>query len=294
LCDLSDATAHISIDDYPPVLNVLDFGAKGDGIADDTYTLRMTLDEAASLGGAIVLLPENYSFVSGPLNLTSNIILQVDGALRALTWSTTYWPQIPPLEVYGCSEDGPVLQYQPFLYATNCQNIKIIGKGTIDGNGQPWWDVFKSNRRIFTGGRPNLVQMVHCHDIEITGVTLKDSPFWCLHPVLSTNIHIHHMKIRSPMYSPNSDGIDPDSCRNVMIEHNDISCGDDHIAIKSGRCGGGAPIECNGADAFTNGTYETVNVTVRKNIFRIGMGIALGNYFSVFQGAEFYHIRNNA
>ncbi|KAL3902854.1 MAG: hypothetical protein SGILL_010671 [Bacillariaceae sp.] len=99
------------------------------------------------------------------------------------------------------------------------------------------------------------------------------------------------MKIRAPMYSPNVDGIDPDSCRNVMIEHNDISCGDDHIAVKAGRCGGGAPLECDQVKEFSDGTYETVNVTVRNNIFRIGMGIALGSDCS--GGFRDFVIENN-
>ena len=66
-------------------------------------------------------------------------------------------------------------------------------------------------------------------------MTLRDSPFWCLHPVYCNDVHIHHMAIRSRMYAPNSDGIDPDSSRNVMIEHNDVSTGDDNIAIKAVR-----------------------------------------------------------
>jgi hypothetical protein len=77
--------------------------------------------------------------------------------------------------------------------------------------------------------------------------------------------------------APNVDGIDPDSCKDVMIEHCDVSCGDDHIAIKAGMCGGDSPLDCVKDTAFKNGTYETKNVTVRHNIFRIGMGIAIGS-----------------
>ena len=80
------------------------------------------------------------------------------------------------------------------------------------------------------------------------------------------------------MYAPNSDGIDPDSCRNVMIEHNDVSVGDDHIAIKAGRCGDGSvPNDCRDPWFLDGRHYLTENVTVRSNIFRIGMGIAVGS-----------------
>ena len=59
-----------------------------------------------------------------------------------------------------------------------------------------------------------------CRGSEISAV--------CLHRLQSQDIHVHHMKIRSRMYAPNSDGVDPDSCRNVMIEHNDISTGEQY------------------------------------------------------------------
>jgi polygalacturonase len=261
------------------VLNALDFGAIGDGITDDTLSLRNAIHTASKVieteeRKVTVLLPAGYTFSSGPLNLTSSLTLQVDGILRALTWNTTDWPQIPPLVSYGNSRDGPYLQYQAFLFASHGQDIRITGSGVVDGNGKPWWETFHKNRSLFSAGRPNLVQLVHCQNVEITGVTLNDAPFWCLHPVFCTDVHIHHIKIRSPMYSPNSDGIDPDSSQNVLIEHNDISCGDDGIAIKSGVCGESSPLQC---DNFTAVSKETVNITIRKNIFRIGMGIALGS-----------------
>jgi polygalacturonase len=230
-----------------------------------------------------ILFPENNTFCTGPLNVTSQITLQVDGTLRALNWTETDWPQIPPLASYGNSRDaGFYLQYQAFLYATDSHDISIVGKGVIDGRGQAWWDAFSSHDRSLAAGRPNLVQFVNCQNMEVSGVTLKDSPFWCLHPVLCTDVHIHHIKIRSHMYAQNSDGIDPDSSRNVLIEDNDISCGDDHIAIKAGVCGNhsGSPLDCDKIKAFTDGTYETVNVTIRRNIFRTGMGIALGSELS--------------
>jgi len=285
------------------ILNVLQFGAVGDNIVDDTAAVRKAIQYASLLtGGATVtiLFPENYTFCTGPLNLTSHITLQVDGNLRALDWTETDWPQIPPLATYGNARDGGFyLQYQPFLYATSSHDIRVIGKGVIDGQGQSWWDAFTRRPElqmqgnlsrveidarvrgypVLTAGRPNLVQFVDCQNMEVSGVTLKDSPFWCLHPVLCTDVHIHHIKIRSKMYAPNSDGIDPDSSKNVLIEDNDISCGDDHIAIKAGVCGKNSrtPLDCDKIKAFTDGTYETVNVTIRRNIFRIGMGIALGS-----------------
>ena len=260
-------------------INVLDFGARGDG-RDDTESARQAIRHASTFARAkttIIHFPQDRVFSTGPLNLTSGITLHVDGTLRALYWNETDWPRIAPLVNYGTSEDsGFYLQYQSFLYANNASNIRITGKGTIDGKGQAWWDAFR-NHEYLTAGRPNLIQFVHCNNIEIAGVTLKDSPFWCVHPVLCTDVHIHHTKIRSHMYAENSDGIDPDSSKNVLIEDNDVSCGDDHIAIKAGLCGKGKALDCDKNYEFSDGTYETVNITIRRNIFRTGMGIALGS-----------------
>jgi len=94
----------------------------------------------------------------------------------------------------------------------------VVRTGTIDGSGDWWWHN-QRNRTAVPSGRPNLIQLVNVKGIEVSGVTLQDSPFWCLHPVQSEDIHVHHIKIRSRMYAPNSDGVDPDSSKNVMIEY---------------------------------------------------------------------------
>ena len=267
------------------IFNVISYGAVGNGVSDDTAAVRTALKAAASYTAngnatATVVLPSRHIFLSNPINISSYITLQVDGTLKAVSGNNSIggiaaWPQIPPLPSYGNSRDGPYTQYQAFIYANGAEDIAIVGNGTIDGQGDWWWHN-QRNRTLLTSGRPNLVQFVNCTRVEVTGVTLRDSPFWCLHPVYCDTVHVHHMSIRSRMYAPNSDGIDPDSSRNVMIEHNDISCGDDHIAIKAGVCGASSPNDCRDPH-FTLGDYRTENVTVRFNTFRIGMGISVGS-----------------
>ena len=245
-------------------------------------------DDDDDFDQVIVWFPNDRTFLSQPLNITSSYTtLQIDGILQSIIdeMYLELWPQMLPLEIYNTSEDGGhYLQYQSFIYAYNVSNIIIRGHGVIDGNGPWWWDA-ASNRKDSTiklqAGRPNVLQFVSCSNIEITQLTIRDSPFWCIHPVLSTNIYIHHMKIRARTYAYNSDGIDPDSSTNVLIEYNDIGCGDDHIAIKAGRCdsqtNGGHYPSCATTTKFQDGTYETNNVTVRYNTFRNGMGITIGS-----------------
>jgi len=81
-------------------------------------------------------------------------------------------------------------------------------------------------------------------------------------------VHVHRVTIRAPLYSPNTDGVDPDSCKHVMIELCDIAVGDDHVAIKSGM---------NELARSAHPQFSTTNVTVRRNIFRAGMGVAVGS-----------------
>jgi polygalacturonase len=283
------------------ILNVVDFGAVGDARSEDTQAIQRAISEALTLSQrsatiqlesssrrseTVIWFPPNLEFVSGPLHISGGdyLTLQIDGTLTAITNETegweNKWPQILPLPSYGNSRDGDrFFQYQPFLYITNSSHFVLRGQGLVDGKGQWWWDTFQFHFSKLSAGRPNLVRLVNCTDVEITGVTLKDSPFWCLHPVYCSHVHIHHVHIQSPLYAHNSDGIDPDSCQHVMIEYNDVSCGDDHIAIKAGVCGESSPNDCRD-EAWSSGLYTTKNVTVRYNTFRTGMGVAVGSEMS--------------
>ena len=299
-------------DDDEIIFNVLDFGAVGDGVTEDTTALRQAIAMAGNYYNqhsqqnnnkivTVVHLPALHTFVSAPLNLTSNMKFRVDGTIQAITNATVpdfeqKWPQIPPPANAASSEDNNrVLQYQAFLYASQAHNLTVEGLGTIDGQGPWWWDMFQHDRTALPAGRPNLLQCVGCTHLEITGVTFQDAAFWTLHPILCHNVHIHHVTIRSPMYAPNVDGIDPDSCTNVMIEHNDVSCGDDHIAIKAGRCGLGDSVldktQCQHDFRFAAGLFQSSNITIRYNVFRTGMGIALGS--DVSGGIERVNIYQN-
>ena len=284
-CPVAMASAGGCPAGLPPPFDVTTFGAVGDGTTDDTHSIAEAMAAAAAVAASgspvVVRFPAGKTFLTGPLNMTSSMTLQVDGVIRAKSGNNTAggisrWPQIPPLPTYGNSRDGPYLQYQAFIYARGAHDIRVNGSGTIDGQGDWWWHNQRNRTALGAAGRPNLLQFVGCAGVEVAGVTLRDSPFWCLHPVLCEDVHVHHVTIRARMYAPNSDGIDPDSSKNVLIEHNDVSCGDDHIAIKAGVCGASSPNSCLDPN-FRDGTYATRNVTVRYNTFRIGMGISVGS-----------------
>ena len=90
--------------------------------------------------------------------------------------------------------------------------------------------------RVFGKGtflRPCAIEFYNCRRILVEGITLKDSPFWCIHPLYSQHITVRDVTIRS--HNPNNDGCDPESSSEVLIERCTFQTGDDAIAIKSGR-----------------------------------------------------------
>lgn len=83
--------------------------------------------------------------------------------------------------------------------------------------------------------RPNLAVLTNCKNILLEGVTFQNSPAWCLHPLMSEDITIRNIRVKNPWYAQNGDGLDLESCKNVVIENSTFDVGDDGICIKSGR-----------------------------------------------------------
>ncbi|EMS56566.1 putative polygalacturonase [Triticum urartu] len=116
---------------------------------------------------------------------------------------------------------------------SNLTDVVITGNnGTIDGQGATWWSKYKSGKLKYTRGY--LIELMHTDGVFISNVTLVNSPAWNIHPVYSRNIVVSGVTILAPTKSPNTDGINPDSCSQVRIEDCYVVSGDDCVAIKSG------------------------------------------------------------
>jgi polygalacturonase len=106
-----------------------------------------------------------------------------------------------------------------------------VGAGTIDGQGDAWWET-----EGLQYGRPRLIEPMYCRNFSMIGVTVVDPPFWAMHPYACDALLFENITYSAPPNSPNTDGIDPDSCSNVVIRNfSTLHCGDDAIAIKSGK-----------------------------------------------------------
>lgn len=242
------------------VCNVRDYGAKGDGTTKDTAAIQKAIDACAKKGEGTVTLPEG-NYLSAPIVLKSNITLHLDKG-ATLLGSTDHgdYPEITEFRAPGL---------QALVSATNASNITINGEGTINGQGETWWEEARHTPGSGILGshhpRPRLVVFDHCKHIVIEGVTIENSPMWQVVPYYSDDVTIRNVKILAPQHSPNTDAMDPFSSSNVLIENVYADVGDDNVAIKSGM------INSPGPDSPSR------NITVRNCVFMHGHGMSIGS-----------------
>ncbi|KAL2920759.1 putative polygalacturonase [Bienertia sinuspersici] len=213
-----------------------DFGGVGDGKTSNTKAFRAaiaSLSQYGSDGGSELIVPPG-KWLTGSFNLTSNFTLYLDkNAVLIASKDESEWPVLPPLPSYGRGRDAPAGRFASLIFGTNLTDVVITGgNATIDGQGAYWWGKFKKKELDLT--RPYLIEIMFSDQVQIFNLTLLNSPSWNVHPVYSSNVIVQGLTIIAPVDSPNTDGINPDSCTNVRIEDNYIVSGDDCIAVKSG------------------------------------------------------------
>ncbi|WP_308415460.1 glycoside hydrolase family 28 protein [Sporanaerobium hydrogeniformans] len=221
------------------VLNVRDFGAIGDGEHLDTQAIQAAI-AAAPLGARIVLPPGVYK--STPIFLKSHITLELEeGAILLGDTRREAYSILPGVvekekEDYylGFWEGEPVACYASLVTGICIQDVKIIGKGIIDGNAQnsDWWVDAKVKRGAW---RPRTIYLVDCTAVTIEGITIQNSPSWTIHPIRCKDMQFINLSLINPKDSPNTDGINPESSSDIEIVGVRFSLGDDCVAIKSGK-----------------------------------------------------------
>ncbi|XP_010550764.1 PREDICTED: probable polygalacturonase [Tarenaya hassleriana] len=216
---------------------ITDFGAVGDGKTSNTKAFREAitkLGQSAADGGAQLVIPPG-KWLTGSFNLTSHFTLFIQkGATILASQDESEWPVVAPLPSYGRGRDAPGPRFSSLIYGTNLTDVVITGNnGTIDGQGKSWWVKFR-NGEYKSITRPYLIEILFSDNVQISDITLIDSPSWNVHPVYCNNVIVKGLTILAPIDSPNTDGIDPDSCKNTLIEDCYVVSGDDCIAVKSG------------------------------------------------------------
>ena len=229
------------------IFNVRDYGAVGNGTHLDTAAINRAITACAEVGGGTVLLPPGR-YLSGTITLHSHVAFQISGGATLLASEN---PADYPVQQDVWASGAKV--YAPLIDADHAQNITLTGRGTIDGQGAIWWhrlDLYAPKKgmpgartaaeraqasMVARYGRPQLVRLVRCQGIVIQDLTFKNSPEWNIHPLFCSDVRVQGVTITAPPQSHNTDGIDPESCRNVLISDCRIDNGDDCITLKSGK-----------------------------------------------------------
>lgn len=273
------------------------FGAKGDGKNDCTQAFRKAIERCNAAGGGKVVVPQGI-YLTGPIRLRSNVRLHLqEGAVIKFQRDPKRYLPL----VFTRWEGVELMNYSPFIYAFEEKNIAITGSGTLDGNASSdhWWywkgskefrkegmpDQSAGRKKLFAMGeqgipvaerkfgegyylRPNFIQLYRCENILIEGVTILHSPMWEIHPVLCRNVTVNGVRIMS--HGPNNDGVNPESCSDVLIKDCYFDTGDDCIAIKSGRNNDGRRLG-----------VPSQNIIIQGCVFKDGHGgVTIGSEIS--------------
>lgn len=207
--------------------NVIDLGARSDGLALATIFIQKAIDDAGNRGSGVVYFPPGI-YLTGTLTMRSRVTLMLDPGATILGSQD---PRDYPV-VSTRWEGAEQMAHLPLIFADKADDIALEGGGTIDGQGAPWWKMQRA--RQLPHPRPRMLGLHQCKGVRIDGLRLINSPAWTVHPFCCSNVSVTNTTITSPADSPNTDGIDPESCEDVTIANCHISVGDDCIAIKSG------------------------------------------------------------
>jgi polygalacturonase len=233
------------------IFDIRDYGAQpNDSAFMNTDEIKKAITACNHAGGGKVLVSSGI-WHTGPIHLQSNVNLHLEQGAE-LRFSKNFEDYLPVVLIqrggFFC------YNYSPPIYARNCENIAITGTGILNGQGQAWWpwkqrqpgmvQLFEMGKkrvpveqRVFgtveAGVRPPFIQFLECKNVYLQGVTVIDGPSWNVHPVWCENIIIREIKVIA--HGPNNDGINPDGCKNVLIENCYVDAGDDALTMKSGR-----------------------------------------------------------
>jgi hypothetical protein len=235
----------------PPVFNVKDYGATGRKADLATPSLQKAIDACAKSGGGEVYLPAG-DYTSGTLHLGSHVRLYLEAGAT----------------LYGSKAESD-FSTDALLLGEDLENISIEGRGTINGQAEYDWRLnviddgyIRDNQKAAEAAGaplmrsfpremdhrkiyPHMIKLLRCRDVRIAGISIIDSPSWTIYPYDCERLRIDGIYIHtSQKYGVWADGIDPDSCRDVIIANSTIETGDDAIVFYSSSASGGPPKAC--------------------------------------------------
>jgi hypothetical protein len=214
--------------------DVTKYGAAGNGQSLNTAAIQKAIDACAAAGGGTVLF-QNGRFLSGAITLKSNITLRIEpGAVLLGSTNIADFGAAKAASGEVGDEVGSHHVGLHFIYADNVDNIAIEGGGVIDGQGDAFFD-----KDLKPRPRPSpYIEIWNSRDIRIQDITIRKTPGWAIHPKNCDRVKIRGINLINNFMAINTDGIDPDSSRNVIISDSYIEAGDDCIVLKTTNRGG--------------------------------------------------------
>ncbi|XP_014515465.1 probable polygalacturonase At3g15720 [Vigna radiata var. radiata] len=248
--------------------NVIDYGAHGDGKSDDSEAFLSAWKDTcgAQQTGTLVIPPKgefllNYITLNGPCNAPS-VNIQLQGKIVAA--GKNEWIKVS--EIKNPKTKGLTNETSNLIVISNVTNLSIDGSGgSIDGYGSTWWNCQSCER-------PTILRFKFCNDLTVSNLTITNSPKAHIRINSCENATFSDISIRSPGDSPNTDGFDIYTSKNILIQNSTIQCGDDCIAISGGSsnisatgiaCGPGHGISI--GSLGRNKAYDTVEEVLVKN-----------------------------
>ena len=247
------------------------YGAVGDSVQINTTAIQKAIDECSSNGGGIVLFSKGQ-YVTGTITLKSGVMLEVLAKAKILgcTNLADYPEKIEQLKSV-MSENHKYRQ--SLIYAEQCENIGIRGKGEI---------YFRGEKENFPGketigeivGRPFGIRMIECRNVVLQNIFLHNSAAWMQSYLYCQNLIFDGIKVINQA-NHNNDGLDPDGCSNIIVRHCYINSEDDAMCLKgaSAKTSSNILIEnstflssCNALKIGTDTQGDFFNIVARKLI----------------------------
>ena len=219
----------------PGIYNVLDYGAKGDGTTDDAAAIQQAIDQCAAQGGGQVIFPAGHTFMSGPVELKSNVDYHLE--------VNSTWLANPDESIYTLSAFGENRgEGMKWIWCKDQRNISITGQGTIDGNGiafmgEELLDSYelKELKDPTFDPRPHVLTLMGVEHLQIRDVTVRNGAYWTVHLIGCHDASIIGISLLNNLKIRNGDGIDIDHSTKVRIADCYITSGDDCICLKNRR-----------------------------------------------------------
>ncbi|VVB04152.1 unnamed protein product [Arabis nemorensis] len=277
------------------IFDIRSFGAKGDGVSDDSEALVGAWKAACKVAGGKVEIPAGKEFMVKPVTLQGpckeETLVQIEGTLVALE-KVGSWPK------------SSLFQWLNFKLVSH---VTIQGSGTLDGRGSNWWnlDTYQTQKKnkYIPPMKPTALRFYRSDNVTVRDISIVNSPLCHLKFDNSDGVKVNNITISSPANSPNTDGIHLQNTRNVEIQHSNIACGDDCVSIQTGssnvhihhiNCGPGHGISIGGlgkdksvacvSDIVVEDIYiQNTLAGVRIKTWQGGLGVVKNLTFSNIQ-----------